>query len=106
MTTLKVGDRVRVYNGNQVGCGEVIPLPEKSYPGAVNVLFNDGQQYWKCMVHEKQCRRIVKREKKKPREFELHVVGGERNVLAYGVGDKPVKLKQNEVIRVREVIEG
>lgn len=72
---LAVGDRCRVYEGARIKDAEVLPMRQNapSFPGAVLVRFDEPTEgTGLALVHEKQCRRL--RKKEKPQQAQMPIV--------------------------------
>lgn len=98
MTQFKVGDRVRIYGFHIDDAGHVMDrtIDEVCDNG---LLGTDGGEY----VHPKQCRRLVKRER---RRVWVNVYGGGMNYVAHPtqeVADRNALQSRVECIEMVEV---
>lgn len=76
----KPGDRVRVYQGSRMAVGEVQNEPKQNFPCGVVVLldaFDEDQNLARWHVHEKQCRKLRRREKKERVRHEWWILSAE-----------------------------
>lgn len=71
----KVGDRVRVYDGGRVRSATIIERGHLGFPGSVDVEYDDTDHednIQRDLVHYKQCRRLVRKQRKELTEEILY----------------------------------
>jgi hypothetical protein len=117
----QVGDRVVAYfasrhPGVSRHVGMITKIGIFKNPACeMQVQCNSESSFYTLFVHPKQCRRLIKKEKKKPREFWVNVYCddgfGNDGVNIGGLhesreeADKYATLDRIECVHVREVLE-
>lgn len=100
MNPFKPGDRVHLYNDGLVIDRVVVTIDKE-------MVFFVEENYQDSGYHYKQCRKLKKKEKKKPREWKILVSTETYEACAIYELDDPFSYnsKERDLVYVREILD-